>query len=375
MPAARLLRHERLRPLPAAGARVPGVLGARAAVLLAGRRLPVLDARHDRALARAPGALRAARLHAAVAVRRRRSARSPFGRARRLHLLQHQRPQPLHDAARRGRRGRPTTRRSTRRSRPTPQPKITAVTLAVDLYPARAARADARHATRSRTRPRQPVDAVHLLLRSSASRLTFDQLEFGVPADARRRTTCDVGVRTLPARHAAARRARRRRSTFDLELPTRGFTQRQARTPPSSTTASFVNGNVRAAAHRLPGARRARDATATARSSASRPRSGCATATTRPASPINDLAPRRRLHRLRGDGQHRAPTRSRSRRATCSASGPRTGAATSTTRWTRRSSNFFAFQSARYAVKKDRWNDVAIEIYYQPGPRVQPRPR
>jgi aminopeptidase N len=29
--------------------------------------------------------------------------------------------------------------------------------------------------------------------------------------------------------------------------------------------------------------------------------------------------------------------------------------------------NFYAFQSGRYAVKKDRWNDVAIEIYYQPG--------
>ena len=29
--------------------------------------------------------------------------------------------------------------------------------------------------------------------------------------------------------------------------------------------------------------------------------------------------------------------------------------------------NFFAFQSGRYAVKKDRWNDVAIEVYYQPG--------
>jgi len=29
--------------------------------------------------------------------------------------------------------------------------------------------------------------------------------------------------------------------------------------------------------------------------------------------------------------------------------------------------NFFAFQSARYAVRKDRWNDVAIEVYYQPG--------
>ena len=29
--------------------------------------------------------------------------------------------------------------------------------------------------------------------------------------------------------------------------------------------------------------------------------------------------------------------------------------------------DFFAFQSARYAMKKDRWNDVAIEIYYQSG--------
>ncbi|HVO89317.1 MAG TPA: M1 family aminopeptidase [Casimicrobiaceae bacterium] len=29
--------------------------------------------------------------------------------------------------------------------------------------------------------------------------------------------------------------------------------------------------------------------------------------------------------------------------------------------------DFVAFQSARYAVRKDRWNDVAIEVYYQPG--------
>jgi aminopeptidase N len=29
--------------------------------------------------------------------------------------------------------------------------------------------------------------------------------------------------------------------------------------------------------------------------------------------------------------------------------------------------NFFAFQSARYAVRHDRWNDVAIDVYYQPG--------
>ena len=29
--------------------------------------------------------------------------------------------------------------------------------------------------------------------------------------------------------------------------------------------------------------------------------------------------------------------------------------------------DFFAVQSARYAVAKDRWHDVAIEVYYQPG--------
>jgi aminopeptidase N len=29
--------------------------------------------------------------------------------------------------------------------------------------------------------------------------------------------------------------------------------------------------------------------------------------------------------------------------------------------------NFYAFQSGRYAVRRDRWNDVAIEVWYQPG--------
>ncbi|MDQ3310336.1 MAG: ABC transporter permease, partial [Gemmatimonadota bacterium] len=29
--------------------------------------------------------------------------------------------------------------------------------------------------------------------------------------------------------------------------------------------------------------------------------------------------------------------------------------------------NFYSFLSARYAVKRDRWNDVAIEVYYHPG--------
>ena len=29
--------------------------------------------------------------------------------------------------------------------------------------------------------------------------------------------------------------------------------------------------------------------------------------------------------------------------------------------------HFFSVLSARYAIKRDRWNDVAIEIWYQPG--------
>lgn len=29
--------------------------------------------------------------------------------------------------------------------------------------------------------------------------------------------------------------------------------------------------------------------------------------------------------------------------------------------------DFFSFQSARYAVRRDRWHDVALEVYYQPG--------
>src|SRR5262249_25808027 len=29
--------------------------------------------------------------------------------------------------------------------------------------------------------------------------------------------------------------------------------------------------------------------------------------------------------------------------------------------------NFYSFLSARYAVERDRWNDVAIEVYHHPG--------
>jgi hypothetical protein len=32
--------------------------------------------------------------------------------------------------------------------------------------------------------------------------------------------------------------------------------------------------------------------------------------------------------------------------------------------------NFYSFQSARYSVKHDRWQDVSIDIYYQPGHEV-----
>jgi hypothetical protein len=29
--------------------------------------------------------------------------------------------------------------------------------------------------------------------------------------------------------------------------------------------------------------------------------------------------------------------------------------------------DFYAFQSARYRVRRDRWRNVALEVYYHPG--------
>lgn len=29
--------------------------------------------------------------------------------------------------------------------------------------------------------------------------------------------------------------------------------------------------------------------------------------------------------------------------------------------------NFYAYQSARYEIRKDKWKDVNIEVYYQKG--------
>ena len=215
-----------------------------------------------------------------------------------------------------------------------PQPKIDAVDAGRRPLPARAAGAD--------EGPLRAREQVRPAGQPAAAGVRPGREARGAPARPRRAGQAREGRRRarrahLPARPAAARRARRPTLAFDLELPTHGFTQRRRRTPPSSTTARFVNGQRDAADDRLPGARRARARPATARSSASRPRSGCATATIRPASrrtccsATPTSSPSRRRCRP-------SPTRSRSRPATCSASGPRTGGATSTTRWTRRSS-------------------------------------
>ena len=103
-------------------ASVRGVLGGCGAAARR-RRLPVLGARHDDRLEDALRVVRAA-LHPAGRPRWPRRRRGDRG-ARRLHLLQHERAQSVRDDLRRSRRARPTTRRSTRRSPPTPQPKIT----------------------------------------------------------------------------------------------------------------------------------------------------------------------------------------------------------------------------------------------------------
>ena len=70
------------------------------------------------------------------------------------------------------------------------------------------------------------------------------------------------------------------------------------------------------------------------------------------------LAGRRRLDRLRGDGVAPSPTRSRSRPATCRREWIENGRRYFHYKMDVPILNFYAFLSARYAVKKDVWQDL-----------------
>ena len=247
-----------------------------------------------------------------------------------------------------------------------PQPKIDAVTLDVDLFP-REQRVRMKGTLRAREQASRPVGRL-LLAFAPAAKLVVHRLDLGVPSRLEK-DDAELGVRIY--RLDAAARAGRE----DRRSPSTSSCRPAASRNEGSNTAVVYNGTLRqrpgrAAADRLPGSRRAR---ARPRPQEVRPRAQGAHA---------------RPRRSGGPGGERprsaTPTGSTSRRR-CSTEPDQIAIAPGYLQreWTEDGRryfhykmdapilNFFAFLSARYAVKKDAWagpsGTVAIEIYYQPG--------
>ena len=177
-------------------------------------------------------------------------------------------------------------------------------------------------------------------------------------------TTCRIGLRSYKLATPLAPGATTQ-LTFDLATGAHGFTNTGAFTA-VEYNGSFVNGQPAAAGHRLPAARRDHHRPRAQEVRAAAAASACATATIPRASP-------RTTSRTDADFI--------TFEATVGTEADQIAIAPGYLQkeWTQDGRryfeykmdapilNFFAFQSGRYAVKKDRWNDVAIEIYYQPG--------
>jgi ABC-2 type transport system permease protein len=241
-----------------------------------------------------------------------------------------------------------------------PQPKVTAVKVAVDLYPSeQRVRMKGHYALENRTGV--PVESVHLLF-AQGERLKINALAFATPA-ALVTDDLKLGMRSyklatpLPPGGTTA-------LDFDLEVPTVGFTNSGSNTD-VVYNGSFVNGRTV-----LPtiGYQDRGELT----TDQDRKKFG--------------LAPKERM-RDRDDPVGLAENGLAPDadfidfEATIGTEADQIAIAPGYLQreWTdngrryfeyRMDSpilDFFAFQSARYAVKKDRWHDVAIEIYYQPG--------
>ena len=118
-----------------------------------------------------------------------------------------------------------------------PQPKITAVSLKVDLYP-QEQRVRVQGSYGLENRSGKPVDVVHLLF-FQGERLRIHRLELGVPA---KLETDDlpIGVRSYRLASPLAPGASTTLA-FDLEVPTRGFANTGSTTD-VVYNGSFVNG-------------------------------------------------------------------------------------------------------------------------------------
>jgi ABC-2 type transport system permease protein len=241
-----------------------------------------------------------------------------------------------------------------------PQPKITAVKVAVDLYPREGrVRMYGKYSLANRTG--QPVEVIHLLF-TRGEQLKVNALEFGVPAQLALDDPV-IGLRSYRLATPLAPGATTDLA-FDLETGARGFTNSGAFTDVVEN-GSFVNGNVvlpligyqpagEITADRerkkfgLPAAERMRDR--------DDPAGLAENALSKDADFIDfqatigtdddqfAIAPGYLTREWTDNGRRYFEYRMDSPIL-----------------------DFFAFQSGRYAVKKDRWRDVAIEIYHQPG--------
>jgi ABC-2 type transport system permease protein len=240
------------------------------------------------------------------------------------------------------------------------QPKVTAVKLAVDLFP-REQRVRMRGSMTLVNRNATPVGVVHLMW-ANGDKVDVRKIDFGVPSTL---VTDDmaIGVRSYRLATPLAPGATTA-MTFDLEVPTHGFENS------GSNTAVVYNGTFVNGQFVLPEI--GYDERGELFIDRDRAKFG--------------LAPKERM-RDRDDAAglawnaigHQADWIAFEAELTTDADQWAIAPGYLEREWTdagRRHFiyrmdvpvlDFFAFQSARYAVRRDRWNDVAIEVYYQPG--------
>jgi ABC-2 type transport system permease protein len=241
-----------------------------------------------------------------------------------------------------------------------PQPKVTAVKVAVDLYP-REQRVRMHGTLGLVNRNATPVDIIHLGW-AQPEDLDIHALDFGVPATL---VTDDrqIGVRSYRLATPLAPGGALTMA-FDIEAVTRGFRNRGSNTA-VVYNGSFVNGlfvlpvigyDERAeltsdrdrAKFGLPPKERMldRDDPAGLARNSLTPYADWVTFEAEVSTDADQLAiaPGYLDHEWEADGRRHFLYRMDAPIL-----------------------DFFAVQSARYAVRRDRWHDVPIEIWYQPG--------
>jgi ABC-2 type transport system permease protein len=241
-----------------------------------------------------------------------------------------------------------------------PQPKITAVKVAVDLFP-REQQVRMRGTYTLMNKTDKAIDTVHLFF-ASGEEVDVKKLELGVPAELTRNDAY-IGVRSY---HLASPMAPGATLdlTFDLAIGAHGFTNTGAFTN-VEYNGSFVNGGLLlpVIGYQKQGelsADRERKKFGLPPSERMRERDDARGLAEMDFIPDADFITFETTVSTEEDQFAIAPgylqkewTEGGRRYFEYKMDSP--------------IPDFFAFQSGRYAVKKDHWNDVAIEVYYQPG--------